>query len=197
MAVTITGGVAVSDAEIEKLKAYLRITTNADDTLLGTLITIAHGDAESYLGVPVIAAERTYSVSVGLNEGYLSVPGPMDTSADITVTDPDGSEWDIGAFHINGPAGLLSTGGSLAGRSMLTPGTWEVTCTSGLSLRPDYESAIKPVVELFYLMRAADLYINRNVRTASERDGDTSIALDGAVEAIAHQTGLARYRRFV
>jgi hypothetical protein len=188
--------VAVSQDALDALKAYLRVTHTDDDVLLGTLLDMAHADVESYLGVPVVAAERTYSVSVGRNEGYLSVPGPISPDG-ITITDPDGYEWDAGVFTINAPAGLLSTGGSLAGRSLLTPGTWEVTCTAGLSLRPDYESVLAPVVDMSVMMRAADLYLNRNVRAASERDGDTSIALGGEVERIAAQTGLARYRRFV
>ena len=198
MAVIITGGVAIDDvSELEALKEYLRIESADEDAMLARLIDIAHADAESYLGVPVVAAQRTYPVGVGRNEGYLSIPGPIDTSASITIIDPDGDEWDAGVFHINAAAGLLSTGGSLAGRSLLPQGTWEVTATCGLSLRPDYESAIAHVVDAFCLMRAADLYLNRNARAASERDGDTSIALEQGVEHIAATTGLARYRRAV
>lgn len=196
MAVIIIGGVTVDTDELDTLKAYLRIVGSDEDVLLGTLLAMAHADIESYLGVPVVAVERTYSVSVGRNEGYLSVPGPISPDG-ITVTDPDGDEWDSGVFTINAGAGLLSTGGSLGGRSLLTAGTWEVTCTAGLSLRADYDSAVAPVAEMSVMMRAADLYLNRNVRAASERDGDTSIALAVGVEHVAAQTGLARYRRFV
>ena len=178
MSVIVTGGTATSTTAVEALKAYLRITHDSEDALLATLLAAATAWAEGYLNTPLTAAERTYAVSVAPRETYLSIPAaPIDTSADITITDPDGDTYDSDAFVINANAGMLTTGGDIAGRQLLTPGTWEVTCTAGMSVRPDYTAVLEPLFDHGIMLLAADWYANRNPRAASERDGDTSAAL--------------------
>lgn len=196
MAVIVTGGTTISTTAVEDLKAYLRITHDTEDVLLTGLVNAATAWAEGYLGTPIVATERTYAVSVALRETYLSIPAaPIDTDAPITITSPDGEAYDADAFAVNANAGLLTTGGDLSGRRLLTPGTWHVTCTAGMSLRPDYEAVLKPLFAHGITLLAADWYANRNPRAASERDGDVSTGLADAppwVVAI-----FAPYRRFV
>lgn len=181
---------------VDMVKTYLRVSGTDEDALIATLLAAAQADALSYLGTPVVAAERTEKVDVGRSQTYLRLSAvPIDTTASITITDPDGDTWDPDAFAINAGAGLLATGaGTLAGRVTLEPGTWTVTYTGGLSVRHDYAEAIAPTYDLFVLLRTADLYLNRNIRAASESDGDTAIT-SANVADIADTTGLARYRR--
>lgn len=181
MAVIVTGGTTTATTAVEDLKAYLRITHDTEDVLLTVLVKAATAWAEGYLGTPITATERTYAVSVAPRETYLSIPAaPIDTDAPITITSPDGETYDADAFAVNANAGLLTTGGDLSGRRLLTPGTWHVTCTAGMSLRPDYEAVLKPLFAHGITLLAADWYANRNPRASSERDGDTSAALDEA-----------------
>jgi len=178
MGVIITDGTTTSTTEVEALKAYLRITHDAEDGLLASLLASAKAWAEGYLGTPLTAVERTYSIGVAPRETYLTIPAaPVDAALPIVIRDPSGGLYDSDAFTLNANAGLLTTGGTIAGRQLLTPGTWSVTCTAGMSVRSDYASTLKPQFDHGIMLLAADWYANRNPRAASERDGDTSAAL--------------------
>jgi len=178
MSVIVTGGTATSTTAVEALKAYLRITHDAEDELLASLLASAKAWAEGYLGTPLEAVERTYAVGVAPRETYLAIPAaPVDATRPIVIRDPEGSLYDSDAFTLNANAGLLTTGGTIAGRQLLTPGTWSVTCTAGMSVRSDYASTLKPLFAHGITLLAADWYANRNPRASSENDGDTSTVL--------------------
>lgn len=204
MAVIVTGGTVVADTTaVDDLKAYLRITHDTEDVLLTGLVNAATAWAEGYLGTPITATERTYAVSVAPRETYLTIPAaPVDSTRPIVIRDPEGSLYDSDAFTLNANAGLLTTGGTIAGRQLLTPGTWSVTCTAGMSVRSDYASTLKPQFDHGIMLLAADWYANRNPRASSDSDGDTSTVLTstfGPGEGIPPWVIaiFAPYRRFV
>lgn len=185
----------ITAAALDEIKDYLRITDTTQDDHLTTLLTAAQAWAEGYLGTPLANVERTEAVGVARNETYLRLASaPIDTDEGITITDPDGDEHDAGSFVVNAPAGIIATGaGTLAGRPLLQPGTWEVTYTGGLAARDDYATVVEPQVSHAVMLVAADWYANRNPRASAERDGDVSVSLGEAPPwAIAL---LAPYRR--
>ena len=168
----------VSQDAVDELKDYLRITDATQDDHLALLLAASQAWAEGYLGTPLASVERTEQVGVARNETYLrTAAAPIDADEDITITDPDGDSYDVGYFTLNAPAGLLVTGGTLAGRTLLDPGTWTVTYTGGLAAREDYTRVVEPQVSHAIMLVAADWYANRNPRASSENDGDTSTVL--------------------
>ena len=189
MGVTITEGTPVSATALDALKNHLRITGTAEDTHLAGLIVAATAEAQSYLGCAIVAAAHTEKVLVGRNDARLRIKHrPIDTTAAITIADPNGNAYDSDWFEVRpwGFAAPLTYGG----RQILAPGLWTVTYTGGVSVRDDYATVIAPLIAQAITLRAADLYLNRNPRASGERDGDQSITL-GEQDPFAC---IARYR---
>ena len=68
-------------------KNYIRIDTNADDTLIDLMIEAAHTAAENYMSRDIISKDRTYYLDYS-TDGFIDVPfGPVASVDDVTVQD--------------------------------------------------------------------------------------------------------------
>lgn len=191
-------GTAEAAASLTQLKNQCRIDGSGEDAHLADLLEWAAADARAFLGVLVMAAEVDEAVNVGRNESCLKLKNrPVDSTATITVLDPDGDEWDATYFTLDARNGLLKTPTTYGQRDILPEGTWTVTYTGGLSLEDDYSAVISPLLERYTILKAADDYLNRNPSAASERDGDVSLGRDVALQLATVERSLGRYRRAI
>ena len=71
-------------------KNFIRIDTNADDTLLGMMITAARTNAENYLSRDIVSKTRTYYLERSPNDLFIEVPfGPISSIQSVTGTIDD------------------------------------------------------------------------------------------------------------
>ena len=100
-----TGSEIVSTSEF---KNYARISTTADDTLIGNIIKQARIWCENYISRDIVAKNRTYYVDV--TSGIIDIPfGPIASISSVTI---DGSAYtgytmdglDNETMDLDGPA---------------------------------------------------------------------------------------------
>ena len=148
-------------------KAYLRISGTDEDDVIGELIAAVEGALASEIGRLITAAASTERVSVGKNARGFGVRNwPVSSTATVTVTDPNADDVS-GMFDIDYATGRFRT------RYDLTPGTYTVAYTGGISLSDGwarYEPMLKGAVRDW----VAELYANRDPGASSVTDGDMS-----------------------
>ena len=100
-----TGSEIVSTSEF---KSYARISTTADDTLIGNIIKQARIWCENYISRDIVAKNRTYYVDE--TSGIIDIPfGPIASISSVTI---DGSAYtgytmeglDNETMDLDGPA---------------------------------------------------------------------------------------------
>jgi hypothetical protein len=154
----------------DAVKLRLRIEDDVEDDDLDLMMGAATAVIVSYIGRPLDAAERTWTI-----EDPRALPGRLVTRLilplwpieddSVEITDADGEA--VTDFRVN-----LTTGVVFA-----TPGTWfgtfpyTVTATTGLSLLPDYGTLIEPAIGAAFLDLCADWYQRRNTAALAEGAG--------------------------
>jgi uncharacterized phiE125 gp8 family phage protein len=165
------------------LKAYLRVQTTAEDTVLTAILTSATAAAENELGRPIAVTARTFIDECDNRRTYTGVRAlvippeclPIDlldaSSQPIepTVTDADGTVLDPDVdFRVTTLWDPL-----LRARPGITfsnpPYTVSVLC--GLAADPEYATKIEPAIFQAILDIGADLYQRRNPAAGSETAG--------------------------
>lgn len=166
-----------------ELKEYLRRPAGetAEDNLLDRMILTAKALIQQEVGVPITAATRTWTdrgVSQSTLRPVLSLilPRPIAT-AGLVVVDGDGRTLAAAEYDTSE---LTDSGLLYAARGYSFPnGPYQGTATIGLSVHPDYGTAIEPIVNAIIQDLCAEWYQNRRPGAASETDpgaGATSFA---------------------
>ncbi|MFA5248800.1 MAG: head-tail connector protein [Patescibacteria group bacterium] len=170
MTVTLTALDTTNDGALLTLadaKDYLRITGTDEDDVIGGLIEAAEAFMASEVGRIITAASVTESVSVGRNtRGFGVRDWPMDSTVTPVVLDPDGSDV-VTMFDIDYATGRFRA------PYTLTPGTYTVTYTGGISLS-DAWARYQPMLAGAVRDWVAELYANRDPGASSVTDGDMS-----------------------
>lgn len=163
------------------LKTYLRIESNAEDTLLAALLVRAQAMLEGWIDCP-IAAESQTAVDRGdtLDAALISLVFPRRPIAAVTLADADGATIPATDYTVEGRSGVLYAKPTVT----FDNPPYTITASCGLSLRADY-ARIEPLLGEMILDLAADLYQRRTPGASSEKAGDTTIAWDASRETVA------------
>lgn len=151
----------------------------AEAPLIASLIEDAGSAIEGRVHRYLEATQTTESCIVGEHQCCLNLR-QWPVAAIESITDPSGVTHDVTEFAVKYATGILSIGSEPL--YYLAPGEWRVTYTGGLSARSDFETSVLPRLKLAARIEAADLYLNRNPRASSEKDGDTSVTLTGSAD---------------
>lgn len=166
---------------VSDLKSYLRIESNAENTLLASLLARAQGQVELWLDVPITAVSQT-AVDKGstLDAPLESLIFPRRPISVTSITDADGVVVPAADYWVDGAAGMIyAEGGHWFGNPRYT-----ITALCGLSLSQHY-SAWEPVISQAIIDLAADLYQKRTPNASSEGGAATSISWDVSRETAA------------
>ena len=161
---------------VADLKAYLRIESNAENTLLTALLARAQAQLEVWTDVPVTAVnttavDRADTLSPQPCISLIFPKRPIGTTA--TIVDSEGTTLTAAEYTINQASGVIYAN---AGYSF-PYGPYTITTSCGLSLRGDY-AQIEPVLSQCIIDLAADLYQKRTPNAANETAAGTSITWD-------------------
>lgn len=168
---------------VNDLKSYLRIETDAEDTLIAALLARATAMLELWIDTPVTAESQTAVDRVENDSGKactsLIFPRrPIGPTA--TVVDADGVTVSAATYTVDQTAGIL----------WAKPGAWfsngpyTITTLVGLSNYPRY-AALEPVVASCIIDLAADLYQRRTPGAQTETGAASSITWDVSRETVA------------
>lgn len=160
---------------VSDLKSYLRIESNAENTLLTALLARAKAQMELWMDVPITAVSQTYvdSCLTDNDKPVTSIIFPRRPIAVTSIVDGDGDTVPTAEYWVNGATGMIY---SEAGYSFSNP-RYTVTANCGLSLSQHY-TALEPVISQCILDLAADLYQKRTPNAASESVAGTDITWD-------------------
>jgi hypothetical protein len=163
------------------LKTYLRIETNAEDTLLTALMARAKAMLEAWIDVPITAEVQT-AVDRATTESMpiKSLVFPRRPIGNVTVTDKNGSTVGAMDYSVDSIAGMI-----YAKEGITFPyGPYTITASCGLSLMPNY-ARWEPVISECIIDIAADLYQRRTPGASSESSAGTAITWDTSRETVA------------
>lgn len=162
---------------VQDLKDYLRVETDAEDSVIEDLLASALAWAASEIGRPIEAEERTFSAVVAqLWNGYtpaLALPiYPVATTPAPVVTDSAGDVVDALSYEVDPATGRLS---AVDGYEF-DDGPHVITATVGLDAHPDYDIRYEPKVRALVMGLASILYHQRNPGVTSESEGGSSVS---------------------
>lgn len=163
---------------LQDLKGYLRIETAAEDSVITDLLSQALAWAESEIGRPITAEQRTFAAQVALAyDGYatafiLPVYPVADTG--LAITDQWGTVVDANDYSIDRATGRITAVADFA----FDDGPHEITATVGLSAHPNYATKYEPRMRALILGLASILYHQRNPKASSESESGTSVSYD-------------------
>lgn len=157
----------------EDLKTLLRIENDAEDALCDDLIESAKAHAESLIGRPIQAVERTFTGLVGSYDRYQrgvlylpEYPVSLEVTDAVEITDLDGNVVDDADYVVTND-GLITT---VLGKSF----AWfpyTVVAKVGLSVASDYATRIEPMLRSLILGIASTFYKQRNPNAVSDSGG--------------------------
>ena len=173
---------------LAEAKAYLRVETTAEDSVITDLLSSALAWAESLIGRPITAVARTFSALEAANrDGFtpaFDLPVYPVASAALVVKDSTGDVVDVANYAIDNRLGRISGVDGYA----FGAGPYVITATVGLSAHPDYATKYEPRVRALILGLTAILYHRRNPGTMTESESGTSVAYGG--EGSTYGSGL-------
>ncbi len=161
---------------VTDLKSYLRIESNAENTLLTALLARAQSQLEAWIDTPVTAMSQTAidradTISGTVCTSLIFPRRPIGASP--TIVDSEGTTVDSAEYWVHENAGMIYAKDGYS----FPYGPYTITATCGLSLRGDY-ARIEPVLSQCILDLAADLYQKRTPNASSESAAGTSIGWD-------------------
>lgn len=161
---------------LSDLKSYLRIESNAEDTLLSALLERAQAQLEVWIDTPLTAVnqsaiDRADCISGQVATSLVYPRRPIGTTA--TIVDSEGTTLASDEYWIDSGSGVIYAEDGYS----FPFGPYTMTTLCGLSLRGDY-ARIEPVLSQCILDLAADLYQKRTPNASSEGAAGTSISWD-------------------
>lgn len=161
---------------VSDLKSYLRIESNAENTLLQALLNRATAQLEVWIDAPITATSV-----MAVDRAAVLDPIPCTSlvfpqrpiSSTVTLVDSEGTTVSSAEYTVNTASGVIyaNTGYSFP------YGPYTITATCGLSLRGDY-ARIEPMLSQCIIDLAADLYQKRTPNAQTESAAGTNISWD-------------------
>lgn len=160
---------------VTDLKSYLRIESNAENTLLTALLARAQAQVELWIDCPVTAVSQTYvdRAETDADRPVTSLVFPRRPIAAVSITDVDGVTVPTTDYWVSGATGVIYAESGCS----FSNGRYTITASCGLSLSQHY-TLWEPVISQCILDLAADLYQKRTPNAASETGAGTSITWD-------------------
>lgn len=160
---------------VADLKSYLRIESNAENTLLTALLARAKSQMELWIDCPITATAQTFVDPCYQDSGkpVTSIVFPRRPIAVTSIVDADGVTMPTTEYWVDGSAGMIY---SETGYSFSNP-RYTITANVGLSLSQQY-TTWEPVISQCILDLAADLYQKRTPNASAESAAGTSISWD-------------------
>lgn len=180
---------------VSDLKSYLRIESNAENSLLTALLARAQAQLEIWIDTPITAVsttavDRADTISGSVCTSLVFPQRPINTTA--TIVDSEGTTVTSTDYTINTSSGVI-----YANEGYSFPyGPYTITTTCGLSLRGDY-ARIEPILSQCILDLAADLYQKRTPNAGRESAADTMIDWDVSRETAARVLKVLRAFKLV
>lgn len=167
---------------VSDLKNYLRIESNAENTLLAALLARAQAQMELWMDCPITAVSQTYvdRCETDADVPVTSIVFPRRPITVTSIVDVDGVTMPATEYWVDGASGMIY---SETGYSFSNP-RYTVTATCGLSLSQHY-TLWEPMLSQCILDLAADLYQKRTPNAASETSASTTITWDVSREVAA------------
>ena len=167
---------------VTDLKSYLRIESNAENTLLTALLARATAQMELWMDCPITATSQSYidTCSTDADRPVTSMVFPRRPIANAVVVDVDGVTMPTTEYWVDGAKGMIY---AEDGYSFSNP-RYTITADCGLSLSQHY-TRWEPVVSQCILDLAADLYQKRTPNASSESAAGTAISWDVSRETAA------------
>lgn len=174
-------------------KAYCRVETTAEDTLLTGLLASATARITAWLNRAITALSRAYVIedprgsALGVNRlsydpragvPFIRIPdAPVASSPAPVIVDADGDTVDASTYRIDNTTGIVRGICTTFGRFPYT-----ATATTGLATRSDYTTNVEPVIAQAILDLGADLHQRRNPAATQETDGAGGSVTFGRVD---------------
>lgn len=180
---------------VNDLKSYLRIESNAENTLLQALLDRAKAQLEIWTDVPITAVSTTAVDRADVINGQTCVSlifpqRPINTTA--TIVDSEGTTLASNEYTINTASGVIYANSGYS----FPYGPYTITTLCGLSLRGDY-ARIEPILSQCIIDLAADLYQKRTPNASSESAAGTSISWDVSRDTAARVLKVLRAFKLV
>ena len=180
---------------VNDLKSYLRIESNAENTLLQALLDRAKAQLEIWTDVPITAVSTTAIDRADVIDGQTCVSlifpqRPINTTA--TIVDSEGTTLASDEYTINTASGVIYANSGYS----FPYGPYTITTTCGLSLRGDY-ARIEPILSQCIIDLAADLYQKRTPNASSESAAGTAISWDVSRDTAARVLKVLRAFKLV
>lgn len=180
---------------VNDLKSYLRIESNAENTLLQALLDRAKAQLEIWTDVPITAVSTTAVDRADVINGQTCVSlifpqRPINTTA--TIVDSEGTTLASDEYTINTASGVIYANSGYS----FPYGPYTITTLCGLSLRGDY-ARIEPILSQCIIDLAADLYQKRTPNASSESAAGTSISWDVSRDTAARVLKVLRAFKLV
>lgn len=161
---------------VADLKTYLRIESNAENTLLQALLDRAKAQLEIWIDAPitatnVITVDRAAVISGQVATSLIVNQRPI--SSTVTIVDSEGDTVSSADYTVNTASGVIYAKDGAS----FPYGPYTITASTGLSLRGDY-ARIEPTISQCIIDLAADLYQKRTPNASSESAAGTSISWD-------------------
>lgn len=176
------------------LRNYLRLSTTAEDTLLGVLVTRAREIVEGLTGLPIEAEARAWdllpldSPKYGTGALLLCPAYPLDADS-VAVEELDGDAVAGANLVVDGRTGRIRAAEGFA----FSARCYHVEADVGWDTLPDYATRIEPLLSAAILDVAADLAQNRNPRaTQDATGGGIAVSTDASAECLARVKGTLR-----
>lgn len=167
---------------VSDLKDYLRIESNAENTLLAALLGRAQAQVELWIDCPITAVSQTYidTCNNDADHPVVSLIFPRRPISNVSIVDVDGVTVPTNQYWVMESSGVIY---SEATFSFSNP-RYTITADCGLSLSQHY-TLWEPVISQCILDLAADLYQKRTPNAASETSASTTITWDVSREVAA------------
>lgn len=162
-----------------ELKAYLRVETAAEDTVITDLLSSALAWAESLIGRPITAEVRTFGAQLALLfDGFATafiLPVYPIAGTGTVVTDSFGTVVDALDYSVDRATGRITAVDDF----VFDEGPHEIVATVGLSAHPAYATKYEPRVRALIMGLASILYHRRNPGAVSESESGSSVSYGG------------------
>lgn len=167
---------------VADLKSYLRIESNAENTLLDALLARATAQMEAWMDCPITAVSQTYvdRCETDADVPVTSIVFPRRPISVTSIVDVDGVTMPSTEYWTDGTSGMIY---AETGYSFRNP-RYTVTALCGLSLSQHY-AMWEPILSQCIIDLAADLYQKRTPNAGSETSAATTITWDVSRETAA------------
>ena len=158
--------------DFDDLKAYLRVTTTVEDSLIEDILASAQAWLAGYYRVPLDSQTRTFQglwPKMGVQRVWNTrLIVPIHPCADSgTLSDSDGETVDANTYYIDPRSGFVEAKKSVT----FSNPPYGIEVSVGWEEHPDFTDLVEPVLRQGILWAGATYYRNRNPGAIYEQSG--------------------------